>query len=378
MKRIHVLTAGFTSPSGQAFLMPLLLHRRALAQAGLDVRLFHRPLAQLTECDALLLDGKYFAPRWAGKTESALEEIDSYRQKVANLIYVDLLDSAGWDHARALPYVRLYCKPQVLRDRSCYLRPMYGYRDFSDYYHRKLGVNDRVPVFSEPVADPSLLDKLTVSWNLALADYSWPGPYQMNLYRYVQAPALLRFPTTFYSPSVPRSNGVSCRIWTQYIRDSVSFQRRRLAKMMVGRIGTEKLSRRRYIAELRNSKIGMSPFGYGEIALRDFEIILNGAIMLKPDMSGLETWPDVYRDGETMVAHRWDLSDVEEKIDAILTNYKSCTEIAVRAQAAYRTHLCDPGAGWLFAEHLSGIIAKGANEPEQRPFAWRQVEEDSA
>ena len=48
MKRIHVLTAGFTTPNGQAFLMPLLLHRRSLAEAGLSVRLFDEPAAGLS------------------------------------------------------------------------------------------------------------------------------------------------------------------------------------------------------------------------------------------------------------------------------------------------------------------------------------------
>jgi hypothetical protein len=225
MKQIHVLTAGFTSPNGQAFLMPLILHRKALRDAGMSVRLFGAPSQELTDCDALLLDGKYFAPRWAEHTDGVLEEIAGLRARIDNIIYIDLLDSAGWDHARALPLVRLYCKSQLLRDRSAYLKPLYGYRAYAEYYHRHVGVNDSPPVVSEPVRDPALLDKLVVSWNSGLADYSWLGPYRMNAYRYVPVRALLSSPHEFHAAAVARPTEVSCRIGTRYARESVSYQR---------------------------------------------------------------------------------------------------------------------------------------------------------
>ena len=358
-RRLHVLTAGFSSPNGRAFLMPLILHRQALEDAGLSVRLSDRPASALTDCDALLLDGKYFSPRWAAQSEAALEEIAGYGEKVRNLIYVDLLDSAGWDHARALPHVTLYCKPQLLRDRSAYLRPLYGYRAYADYYHKEMGVDDEPPVWSEPAADAGHLDKLTVAWNSALADYSWLGPMRMAAYGHVPFRPLLRFPGAFHPPPAERPIEVSCRIGTDYVRESVRFQRKRMAAILAGRMQTGKLSRRDYLVELSRSKIVVSPFGYGEITLRDFEILMSGAVMLKPDMSGLETWPDLYRDGETMVAHRWDLSDVDEKIEKILSNHSSHLAIAAQGQDAYRRHLCGEDAGALFAQHLSGIIAKG-------------------
>jgi hypothetical protein len=363
MKRIHILTAGFTSSNGQAFLMPLILHRKALMDAGLSVRLFYQPVAELTDCDALLLDGKLFGPRWESQTDSALEEIASYRRNVDNLIYVDLLDSAGWDHARALPVVKLYCKSQLLRDRSRYLRPLYGFRAFTDFYHDEMGVNDDAPVLSEPVPSPSMLDKLTVSWNSGLADYSSLGPYRMHAYQHVPLRKLLRFPKRFNPSLSARSNDLSCRMGTRYIRETVAFQRKRLTAMLKDRVRTDRLSRRRYIAELHDSKVVLSPFGYGEVCYRDFEIFLSGAMMLKPDMSGLETWPEFYRNGETMVAHRWDMSDVIEKLDAIFADNQKRLAIAECGQETYRRHLSSPDAGRLFAEHFKAIIAKGEKEP---------------
>jgi hypothetical protein len=58
----------------------------------------------------------------------------------------------------------------------------------------------------------------------------------------------------------------------------------------------------------------VSPFGFGEITLKDFEVFLTGGLLLKPDMSHMQTWPDVFRAGETMAAHAWDLSDFEDTV----------------------------------------------------------------
>ncbi len=366
MKRIHVLTAGFTTSNGQAFLMPLLLHQSALRDAGIEVRLFSRPSPQLADCDVLMLDGKYFAPRWADETPAVLEEIAGYRARIDNLVFVDLLDSAAWDHARALPYVKLYCKSQLLRDRTSYLRPLYGYRAFTDDYHRNWGVDDQPPVASEPVSDPALLVKLTVGWNSALADYSEWGAYRMYAFQRLPLRAFLRFPGLFVAPSGPRTNAVSCRIGTSYLRPTIGCQRVRLAALLKDRVAAGRVPRKDYFAELRNSKLALSPFGYGEICYRDFEIFMSGALMLKPDMSGVETWPDLYRDGETMAAHRWDLTDVLDRIDEILSNYGRYLEIAERGQAAYRRYLSGEEAGWLFAAHLYSIVEK-AGAADQAP-----------
>lgn len=356
--QIHVLTAGFTTPNGRAFLMPLVLHWRALREAGCHVKLFFSRTAELTDCDVLIVDSKFHSPRWAADSDGVMAEFQDYRASVPKLIYVDILDSASWDHARPLPLVTLYCKAQLFRDRTLHTRPLYGYRLFSDYYHRNKDVEDSQPVWSEPVADPAHLDKLTVSWNSGLADYSWTGPYRMAAYQRLPLPQLLRFPRAFTPPSPSRPKDVSCRMGTSYLRESVAWQRKQMARMLRRHLDTRKLGRRRYLGELARSKVVISPFGLGEITLRDFEIFLGGALMLKPDMSAIETWPDLYRDGETMVAHRWDLEDMEEKLEEILSGYSSFLDIAAEGQNCYRRHLCGPDAAELFVAHFRSILHK--------------------
>jgi hypothetical protein len=59
-----------------------------------------------------------------------------------------------------------------------------------------------------------------------------------------------------------------------------------------------------------------------------------------------------------MVGHSWDFSDLEEKIEIILSDYDNYLEIAVEGQSRYRKYLSGPDAGDLFTEHLKGILTK--------------------
>ena len=40
----------------------------------------------------------------------------------------------------------------------------------------------------------------------------------------------------------------------------------------------------------------VSPFGFGEITLKDFETFLSGSVLVKPNMSHMETYPNFYID----------------------------------------------------------------------------------
>jgi hypothetical protein len=50
---------------------------------------------------------------------------------------------------------------------------------------------------------------------------------------------------------------------------------------------------------MKINKLIFSPFGWGEINYGDFEGILSGDALVKPAMSHLQTWPELYVEGET-------------------------------------------------------------------------------
>ena len=119
---------------------------------------------------------------------------------------------------------------------------------------------------------------------------------------------------------------------------------------------TSKVSRRRYFEELSTSKAVISPFGYGEITLKDFEVFLTGGILIKPDMSGIETWPDLFRGGQTMLAHDWDLTDFDAVVEKSYSAYDTTIAIARAGQNEYRRHLISEEAEDLFCDQLSTLL----------------------
>jgi hypothetical protein len=93
----------------------------------------------------------------------------------------------------------------------------------------------------------------------------------------------------------------------------------------------------RYDAELHDAKIVLSPFGWGEVCFRDFEAVRAGALLLKPDMSHLKTWPDIYIPGETYIPLDWDGGDLLEKVICYLEDEKERRRIAENAFYRYQS-----------------------------------------
>lgn len=88
----------------------------------------------------------------------------------------------------------------------------------------------------------------------------------------------------------------------------------------------DKLPYEEYITNLWNSKISFSPFGMGEICFRDFECMQFGTIFVKPNQDIVKTIPNIYIADETYIDVNYDWSNLEEKIDYILSNFEVLNE----------------------------------------------------
>jgi len=84
----------------------------------------------------------------------------------------------------------------------------------------------------------------------------------------------------------------------------------------------KRVSEQEYYNRISSAKIILAPFGYGEMAPRDLDAAQFGAILIKPDMGFVDTVPNIFEDGVTYIACKHDYSDLKEKIDMILGNYK--------------------------------------------------------
>jgi hypothetical protein len=89
---------------------------------------------------------------------------------------------------------------------------------------------------------------------------------------------------------------------------------------------------------LGNSKIVIVPLGYGEMMPRDVETSMFGNVLLKNDMSHIETIPNIYVDNGTYIAMKWDYSDLEEKIEFILSKWEHLVNhLAIQMQIMYES-----------------------------------------
>jgi len=96
-----------------------------------------------------------------------------------------------------------------------------------------------------------------------------------------------------------------------------------------------RVSHEEYYQRISNAKILLAPYGYGEMAPRDLDAAQFGAILIKPDMSHVDTYPNTFIDKETYIACKHDYSDLEEKIEDILGNYNNYSYIIENARKKF-------------------------------------------
>jgi hypothetical protein len=91
---------------------------------------------------------------------------------------------------------------------------------------------------------------------------------------------------------------------------------------------------------------------------------LSGALLVKQDMSHVETRPDVFRPFETYVPVSWDLSDLEEKVRYYIAHPEERIAIASRAFAVVNEY----AAGGGFLDQMKPLFGrlKPAGEPSVR------------
>jgi hypothetical protein len=355
--QINVLTPGFTTSNGSAFLFPFVVHEHALRDVGVEVQFVNRNDPTLVECDILAIDSKEFRLDWAVDETRTLELISDWRENVPQVVWFDTTDSTGTLQSAVFAVVDRYLKSQILSDKSNYSRRVYGGRIYSEYYHDTQGIDDSgTEAVDEPITRDDI-EKVGVSWNSGLADYSTYGPWRIGLYERLGWKWLLRHPGVLREAVTDRSNDLAARFGATYSRATVRRQRELIREKLSSRLDTKKINRRGYMLELKNSKVILSPFGWGEITLKDFEVFLTGGMLLKPSLDHMLTWPDFYEKDKTYLAHDWDLSDLEDCIDWAVAHDAERREIATEGQRRYIEFTSGPNAGERFASHVLKVMS---------------------
>jgi hypothetical protein len=221
------------------------------------------------------------------------------------------------------PHIHLYLKKSIFRDRQDYLRPRRGDTNLTEYYGDLYGIAQDPVDWQVPA---SMLDKLRLFPNFLTHG---------------------RFATAFTQGQMPPRAGrridVQSRLgskggaWYAAMRADAQARIEAIDGLTLSPPG--KLDLPAFMAELENSRLCFSPFGYGELCWRDIEAFQTGAVLVKQDMSHLQTLPDLYEPGVTYLPVAWDFSDLETVVRGALADEARMETIARTAWARCADYL---------------------------------------
>lgn len=265
----------------------------------------------------------------------------------ARLVFFDPLAPTDLRMAGAVaPHADLYVKKHVLRDRSQYGRPTRGDTNLSDWYgphHGHAQPEVRWPVPSE------LLDRLVVGPSFLTAEELLPA------FDWQRAPRDWRHRTLDLHARIGGTDADAG--WYGDMRRASVQAVRSLSGCRVSGLGP--VSRRAYMKELRQARLCLSPFGYGEVCWRDYEAIASGTLILKQDCRHVETWPDLFADDSTYVPLRWDLADLGEKVAQCLEAPADALARTRRAHALLHDFCARERFAQDFVPKLLGLDTRG-------------------
>lgn len=259
------------------------------------------------------------------------------------LVYFDGDDDLAVQWPGVLPLCDLWLKKHAYRDRAAYARPTIGKSNLTDHAARVFGASfadDIIP------ANPGLPADLTAKVAV-LASIAEDRKIVELLAR---RPAM---------PQGARPVDVVCRAtvdpasWTWGFRGPVAAALAALPAAARVLLPAERVSQARYYEEMDAARLCVSPFGFGEICWRDFEAILCGAVLVKPDMGHVETRPDIFRPYETYLPVRWDFADLAATCAAWLGRPDDCARIAATARERLVAHLSGGG----FVARMAEVVA---------------------
>lgn len=319
---------------------------RYLAKKNVDIRLVTGLDRKVTNCDVLIVSSRAFCEVLGGNgsfiDEKTSDMLSSFARKTI-VVWSDERDSAGNLDPVAIGIAHRYWKKQIYRDPSNYLIQNYNGRLYSDEYRKRFGLVDEEPEVS-PLPLPGDLRKLRLSWNIGYypilqqhrAPFHALATYLKNkVFRYP-----VEFDTAWRSPSLARRTEIFAAFNTSY-PPTIGWQRRKALEILSrGNSGHTLIGGRwsfsDYWEQLCHAKVAISCFGWGEVCKREFEATIAGAAVVMPKMSHLDTWPNIYEEWGTYAPVEWDLSDLEQALDRLLSRNKERIEMVERAQAVLR------------------------------------------
>lgn len=336
----ELLILSYEHPISKAQLDPVVNFHRQRAEkfieldsSILDSKASIANLKRLTACKTILVQSSWEASNlWIANLKTLKQTLPA-----AKIVYLDWFAPLHIPQPQILEYCDLYLKKQIPSDISTLCQSDFdtNLERYECQWEPTLASGKVIDI------DQSLVDqKLYLGWNFATDAKLASLLIKQN-----------------HSKSA-KSIDLHCRIFSPPERDTWYTHMRGRAYDAItdlkNKLGSEynllsenqRIPFEQYLVELSSSKVCFSPFGYGEVCWRDFEAILCGSVLLKPDMSHIETTPDIYQPYKTYVPIKWDFSDLDEKFSWLMTHPDEMANIANNARQIWLNYLSTWESEW--------------------------------
>lgn len=358
MLKISILTPQSPFSRWANDFYPLIKWKSQFEKSGIKLK-FHssHQSSEVLNADVLILDYRYFQTLINKKAypdkQFIIEFITKAKAQHLKVVLFDTGDGTGSRCFDLTPHVDVHLKKQLLKNLEEYTIDR-GDKSVMCWLPEEFTPSN-IPY--QPCRSEDL-QKLRLGWNLGMIDYrKFPLFAIYPIGTALLLNGLFQKPKT-YAPDAPRT------IFTSY-RGSLkkdtrySFQR----KILLDTLG--KLSKKYSIAtgapislvafqkEMQNSRVVVSPYGWGEVCYRDFEAFINGAVLVKPSMEHMNTFPNFFIPGETYIPLRWDMLDLEDKFAEIEANQERFASIAAAGQQKFINAITDSES---FIKHFKSVV----------------------
>lgn len=112
-----------------------------------------------------------------------------------------------------------------------------------------------------------------------------------------------------------------------------------------------------FVEILQETKVFVSPFGLGEFSGKDYEAILAGALVVKPLVSKLKSFPDIY-ERIYMLETEKDFSDLEDAVMPLLSSPDALRKDGQRIVERAQAHLRNYATLEHFTQRLDYVLEK--------------------
>jgi len=344
--------------------MPILSYRSEIESEGIKLSISMTKANLDLSSDVLIIEDNVYTSNF--DNEEIIPKVKELKNKVDKILWFDTDDSTGTITQGIIPIVDGYYKKQLLKDRKRYCKPLWRARYYTDYYYDKYDLDTEEVTKTTQINSESDLEKLGIFWNLAYEVYT---PFTVGtdlLFKSAPISVTKRIPWNrvrtapgvWVSPEKHRDITISGRFSTSHGDRGIRFHRTLFENKLEHKFPNEHINNIKYWQELRNSRILLSPYGWGEICHRDFEGFISGCLIIKPSMAHMETWPPLFEDGETMLSVEWDMSNLQEVVNWALKNDKESQEIAKKGQKRYRHYISSKSARNEFVDRFIHIVRK--------------------